>query len=81
MDEKVYVESYMADYGLGFMVSQDFRQAHLQEVGLTQISGDHGFLNIFSSMIGFVTYYREDSITYFKIDIRTNKHRQVILSN
>ena len=31
------------------MVSRKFRRAYLQEVGLTQISGDHCFLNIFST--------------------------------
>ena len=30
----------MVDYGQGFMVSRNFRQAYLQEVGLAQISGD-----------------------------------------
>ena len=29
------------------MVSRNFCQAYLQEVGLTQISGDHDFFNIF----------------------------------
>ena len=38
---KVYMESYMADYELGFMVYRNLRQTYLQEVGLTQISGDH----------------------------------------
>ena len=34
------MKSYMADYGQGFMVSKNFRHAYLQEVGLTQLSGD-----------------------------------------
>ena len=38
---------YMADYGWGFMVSRNLRQTYLQEVGLMQISGDHGFFNIY----------------------------------
>ena len=37
----------MADYGKGFMVFRNLRQAYLQEMGLTQISGDHDFLLIF----------------------------------
>ena len=38
------------------MVSHNFRQAYLQEVGLTQISGDYDFCNIFFSMTNFNTY-------------------------
>ena len=36
----------MTDYGKGFRVSRNFNQAHLQEVGLTQIRGDHDFFLI-----------------------------------
>ena len=35
------MESDMADYVYGFMVSRNFRQAYLHEVGLMQILGDH----------------------------------------
>ena len=53
------------------MVSQNFHEAYLQEVGLTQISGDH---NIFSfSMIDFRTDFRAYS--------NTDKYHQVVLSN
>ena len=71
----------MADYGQGSMVSRNFCQAYLQEVGLTQILGDHDFLNIFFSE----TYFRRDFMAYFKanskIDSRTyswtNKFSQI----
>ena len=43
------MESYMADYGYGFMVSIIFCLAYLQEVGLVQISGGYDFLNILSA--------------------------------
>ena len=62
---KVYMESYMADYGYGVMVSGDFRQAYLQEVSLMQILGDHDFLiYIFFSRSNFIT----NSMTYSKTD-------------
>jgi hypothetical protein len=51
------------------MVSRGFRQAHLQEVGLTQILGDHDFFRCFPSM------------KHFTIDSKTDKHHQMILSN
>ena len=38
--KKVYMESSMTDYGHGFMVSHTFCQTHLQEAGLTKISGN-----------------------------------------
>src|SRR5665213_2493370 len=59
------------------MVSQNFHQTHLQEVGLTQISGDHDKKNppkmvclIFSSM------------TYSTIDSKTNslKFRHIVFN-
>ena len=37
----------MADYGQGSMVSQNFRQPHLQDVGLAQIQGDRDFFLYF----------------------------------
>ena len=59
------MESYMADYGYGFMVFQNLRQAYLQKVGLTQTSEDHDFLIYFS-----MTYF----MTVFKADSRFDKH-------
>ena len=71
----------MVDYGLGFRVSRNFCQAYLQEVGLTQILGDRDFFNIFFSRINFKTNFRAISVTHFRIDSRTDKHHQVVLSN
>ena len=35
------MKSYTADDGSSFMVYHNLRQAHLQEVGMTQISANH----------------------------------------
>ena len=63
------MDSYMAGFGKGFMVSRNFRQANLQEVGLMQILGDYNFFKYYSNL------------TNFKIDSNIDKHHQVILSN
>jgi hypothetical protein len=71
----------MTDYGQGCMVDQNLCQAYLQEVGLTKMTGDHDFFNMFSSranfMVDSMSNSRIDSRTYSKID----KHHQVILLN
>lgn len=36
MDKKFYVDSYMVEYGLCFMICQNLHYAHFQEVGLMQ---------------------------------------------
>ena len=63
------------------MVSRNFRQAYLQEVGLTQISGDRDFLNIFSSWtnskIDFRADFREDSKIDSKTYFKTYKFSQI----
>ena len=59
------------------MVSQNLRQAHLQEVDLTQIRRDHDFLNKFSNKIDCKAYSKMNSM----IDSKTNKQHQIILSN
>ena len=51
------------------------RQAHLQEVGLTRISGNHDFFNIFSTKTNFMTNRRANS----RIDSKTIKHQQEVL--
>ena len=71
------MESYMADYGYGLMVSWNFRHAHLYEVGLTQIMGDRDYFSIFSNM----TYCRAIPVIDSMIDSSTHKHHQVIFSN
>ena len=63
----------MADYGIVFMVSWSLCQAYLQEVDMTQISGDHDFFDFFGNM----TNFKVDST----IDSRIDKHHQVVLSN
>lgn len=45
------MEPSLADFGSSFMVSQSFREAHPQEVGLTQIPGDHDFFKCFSQHV------------------------------
>ena len=50
------------------MASWNFRQAHFQEVGLTQISGDHYFFGIFSSMTNCKTDCRAYSKIYISQD-------------
>ena len=52
------------------MVYRNMRQAHLQEVGLTKIPGDHDFFNIFSNM----TYFRANFMADSMIDSKTDKH-------
>jgi hypothetical protein len=63
------------------MVYRNLRQAHLQEVGLTKILGDHDFFNIFSSKIDFMTYYMANSRIESKTNSRIDKHHQIILLN
>ena len=75
------MQSYMADYGQGFMVSRNFHHAYLQEVGPTQILGDHDYFNIIFSRIDFRTNFKAYSIIDSKTYSRTNKHHQVVLSN
>ena len=59
---------------ISYMVSWNFCQAHLHEVGLTRIPGGHeSFFSTFSSM--------RDLKTNCRVDFRTEKHHQVILSN
>ena len=65
------------------MVPRSFCQAHLQEVGLTIIPGDHDFFSFF-----FLFHYDEfqDKLQgkcdiRFQVDYTTNKHCQVILAN
>jgi hypothetical protein len=57
------------------MVCRNLRQAHLLEVGLTQISGDHDFFNVcfFPNM----TDFKAD----FIIDSMIDKYHQVVISN
>ena len=50
------------------MVSQNLRQAYLQELGLAQMSEDHYFFNIFFQHEKFRTNLRADFITYSKTD-------------
>jgi hypothetical protein len=63
------------------MVYRNLRQAHLQEVGLTKISGDREFFNIYSNRIGFGTECAADSRTDSRTNSRTDKHHQIILLN
>ena len=51
----------------------EFRHAYLQEVGMTQISGDHDFLIYFISITNFKAYSIRDS----KIDFMANKFSQI----
>jgi hypothetical protein len=67
----------MADYEEGCMVYRNLRQAHLQEVGLTKIPGDHDFFNIFSNK----TYFRIDCRADSRTNSRIDKHHQIILLN
>ena len=61
----------MADYGQGFMVSKNFCHAYLQEVGLTQLSGDPDrFQDIFQGI-----FQHTKSI----IDSKMDKHHQVVI--
>ena len=66
----MYMESYMADYGQGFMVSRNFCQAHLQEVGLAKLL----------ETINFFILNLPNFKTYCKVDSRLYKHHQVILN-
>ena len=44
---KIYLEIYLAEkYIMNLMVSQNLRRAHLLEVGMTEIPGDHEILSI-----------------------------------
>ena len=50
MNDKVYMDSYMANYDWCFMICRNLRRAHLLEVGLTQILIDHVIVEGFRKM-------------------------------